>query len=529
MTDVREHHCEHRCYHFIMITTTTKFIRLENSPETSTIIGWLTSQQRLAYNQAVNVLNRVPHIPKRAKKGSRYGLNKRITQWRNTDLVERGMDLAPYHIHQQGSEAAWEANALMQTKRLERQERIAQAVDAGDEPHPSDLAPHRRTLAHRSRKHGTQTLTIRGKNFIHWLGNRAFRLTGVDHVFHTRDPMPDHIVALHFVEMSERRRSANAPLECRLYKLHISVDTEVPDPPDLTDVPIEHYDGMDDGVARNWTFSNGEHCNFVEPHPNRDVRQERRVQQGKQKGSKRKARHQRECDRKSRVRQQERKRQFNHHAIAHLRNVKPAAMAVERKHVVNLMRSGSGSGKKRKAALNHSLALASLSSLNQILGRQCLKHGVHILPVPARGSSQSCPNCGYRHRSNRETQAMFRCRSCTWQGNADHSASLIHRNRGFVRATERIHGYTPWAEDAPTGWQEQPSRQCGQATPAKAQNAHKPKRGATNPPGGNRTRRAGSATPGPTTQVLGTKRPAVTDGSASQETGSAEGVQTHRM
>ena len=76
MTDVREHHCEHRCYHFVMITTTTKFIRLENSPETSTIIGWLTSQQRLAYNQAVNVLNRVPHIPKRAKKGSRYGLNR---------------------------------------------------------------------------------------------------------------------------------------------------------------------------------------------------------------------------------------------------------------------------------------------------------------------------------------------------------------------------------------------------------------------------------------------------------------------
>ena len=65
-----------------------------------------STQQRLAYNQAVNVLNREPYIPKRAVKGSRYGLNKRITRWRNTDLVERRMDLAPYHIHQQGSEAA---------------------------------------------------------------------------------------------------------------------------------------------------------------------------------------------------------------------------------------------------------------------------------------------------------------------------------------------------------------------------------------------------------------------------------------
>ena len=242
--------------------------------------------------------------------------------------------------------------------------------------------------------------------------------------------------------MSERRRSVNAPLESRLYKLHVPVELEAPDPPDLTDAPIERYDGMDDGVARNWTFSNGEHYNFEEPYPNRDVRQERRVQQGKQKGSKRRARHRRECDRKSRVRQQERKRQFNHRAIAHLEKAQPVAMAVERKHVVNLMRSASGSGKKRKAALNHSLALASLSALNQILGRQCLKRGVHVLPVPAQGSSQSCPNCGFRHRSNRETQAMFRCQYCIWKGNADHSAALIHRNRGFVRTTERIHGYT---------------------------------------------------------------------------------------
>ena len=479
-----------------MITTITTIVRLENSPETSRVIGQLTSQERLAYNRAVNVLNREPTIPKRAKKGSDHGLNKRITRWRNKDLVEIGMDLAPYHIHQQGSEAAWEANALMQAKRLEREERVARAMEAGDAPHHSDLAPHRRTLVHRSRKHGTQTLAIRGKNYIHRLGNRSFRLTGVNHVFHTRDPLPDHIVALHFVEMSERRRLVNAPLAMRRYKLHIAVEVEVSDPPDLTDVPIERYDGMDDGVARNWTFSNGEHYNFVEPYPNRDVRAERRTRHSKQKGSKRKARHQRECDRKSRVRQEERKRQFNHHAIAHLRNVRPAAMAIERKHVVNLMRSASGPGKKSKAALNHSLALASISALNQILGRQCLKRGVHVLPVPARGSSQSCPNCGYRHRSNRETQAMFRCRHCGWTGNADTSAAIIHRNRGFVRTTERIHGYTPCAEDAPTGWQEQPSRQEGQPLPSPAQNATKPKRHATNPTGGVRNARPDNPGPG---------------------------------
>lgn len=505
-------------------TTTTTILRLENNPQTSRVIGWMASQERLAYNQAVNLLNREPHIPKRAKKHSRYGLNKRITHWRNEELVERGMDLAPYHIHQQGSEAAWEANALMQAIRLEREERIARAIETGAQPHPSDAAPHRRTLAHRTRKHGTQTLTIRGKNFIHRLGRRSFRITGVQHVFHTREPLPDDILALHFVEMPELRRSVNAPLASRRYKLHVAIGLETPDPPDLTDVPIEGYDGM----VNNWTFSNGEHHTFEEPYPNRDVRQERRTQQGKHKGSKRKARYQRECDRKSRVRREERKRQFNHHAISHLENVRPTAMAIERKHIVNLMRSASGPGKRSKTALNHSLAMASLSSLNRILGLQCLKRGVHVLPVPARGSSQSCPNCGYRHRNNRETQAMFRCRNCGWTGNADKSAAIILRNRGFVRTTEHIHGYTPHAEDAPTGWQEQPSRQREQPLPSLAQNATKPKRHATNPKGGASARRAGSGTPGPTTQVLGTKRPVVPDDRASQETGSAEGVQTHQ-
>ena len=493
-----------------MITTVTTFIRLENTPETSRVIGWLTSQERLAYNQAVNILNREPMMPKRARKGSRHGLNKRITQWRNTDLVERDMDLAPYHIHQQGSEAAWEANALMRAKRAEREERIAGAIAAGDEPHPSDTAPHRRTLAHRSRKHGTQTLTIRGKNFIHPLGNRAFRVTGAKHVFHTRDPLPDNIVAFQFVEMHDRRRSKNAPLNARLYKLHVAIEIEVPDPPDLKDLPLESYDGMDDGIKRNWTFSNGDHFNFVETYPHRDVRNERRAQQSKQKGSKRRARYQRECDLKSRIRRKERARQFNNYAIQHLEAAKPAVMAIENKHVSNLMRSSRGKGKKQKTALNHALALASLSSNNQILGRQCLKRGIHVVPVPAKGSSQSCPDCGFRHRSNRETQARFQCRHCPWNGNADHSAALIHRNRSFVQTTERIHGYTPFIEDAPTGWQEQPSRQC-RPTPALAQNALKPKRRATNP-------RAGSATSGPTAQVPVTR-----------ETESAEGVHTRQM
>ena len=488
-----------------MDDATTVFVRLRNSPETARVIGNLAAKERFAYNQTVNILNREPDIPMRASKGGSYGLNKRITIWRNEKLTETCRKAAPYHIHQQGSEAAWLANERMRENRAEREEQVARAVQKGVAPHPRDVRPHRRTLAHRSRKHGTQTLTIRGKNFIKRTGNRSFTITGVDHVFHTRDKLPDEMLKLDFVEMDDRRVSVNAPLESRRYALHVTVAMEVPNPPNLADAPLESYDGMDDGLARNWTFSNGEHYKFKEPYPKRDVRQERITLQGKKKGSRRQTHHQRKCKERSRIRGAERKRQFNEHAVAHLDSVQPKAMAVERKRVSNMMRSAKGQGRSRKARLNRELAMAGLSILGEILARQCAKRGINTIPVPASGSSQSCPNCGHRHRRNRDSQAVFRCRKGDWEGNADHSAALIHRNRGFVRMAESIHGYTPYAEDVPTGWREQPSRCGDQQRPAVAENASKPKRNAASPRGN--ARRAGSGARGPTSQVPGRNGP----------------------
>ena len=56
---------------------------------TSRVVGYLASQQRLAYNHAINILNREPSIPKRAAKGSTLDLNKRITAWRCTRPTAR--------------------------------------------------------------------------------------------------------------------------------------------------------------------------------------------------------------------------------------------------------------------------------------------------------------------------------------------------------------------------------------------------------------------------------------------------------
>ena len=89
------------------MSTRTVKLPLVNTDAGSRLIGYLASQQRLAYNHAVHVLNHEPSMPNRATTGSSYGLNKRTTAWRNQDPKARH---APYHIHQQGSEAAHLAN-----------------------------------------------------------------------------------------------------------------------------------------------------------------------------------------------------------------------------------------------------------------------------------------------------------------------------------------------------------------------------------------------------------------------------------
>ena len=424
------------------------FLPLVNNSATSRLIGQLASQQRLAYNQAVNILNREPNIPKRAHQGSNFGINKRITAWRNENPDKA---IAPYHIHQQGSEAAFLANERLVDTRLQRLERIANAIDTAEEPHPRDTRPHRRTLKHRSRKHGTQTLTVRGAQFIKTKGRYTFTVTGVDHVFRTRRALPGNIAAIHFVEIPDRRRSANAPLHARRYQLHVSVKCDDPEPADLADASIDDYLGMDDGVKNHFSFSDGTRCSFKELYPSRKPHLERRALQGKQKNSKRRRHAERLHLTQNRRRNADKRRQVNAAAISQLETSKPAAVAVEGKRISNMMRSAHSTGRRRKAGLNKALANAALGQNQRILANQAQKRGIHIIPVPAPGTSQTCPRCGFRHRQNRESQASFRCRLCGWPGHADHSASVIIRNRGFVCTMERIHGYTPGVDVAPPG------------------------------------------------------------------------------
>ncbi|WP_406425377.1 transposase [Streptomyces sp. NBC_01589] len=75
---------------------------------------------------------------------------------------------------------------------------------------------------------------------------------------------------------------------------------------------------------------------------------------------------------------------------------------------------------------------------NRITGARLIKdalgcYGGILHKVPAPGTSQRCPACGFTTPGNRESQAVFACKNpdCGWSGNADLNAArnILHLYR----------------------------------------------------------------------------------------------------
>jgi len=52
-----------------------------------------------------------------------------------------------------------------------------------------------------------------------------------------------------------------------------------------------------------------------------------------------------------------------------------------------------------------------------------------VIPVDARNTSRTCPDCGHVAKDNRTTQADFTCTACGFTANADHVAAMNVINR----------------------------------------------------------------------------------------------------
>ena len=78
----------------------TRVYRLHHDPQMSERIGYLVSQQRLAYNIAAGILNRTPALTLRRSPRHHGGLLGQLTRWRHQDSRAK----APYIVHQAGAQ-----------------------------------------------------------------------------------------------------------------------------------------------------------------------------------------------------------------------------------------------------------------------------------------------------------------------------------------------------------------------------------------------------------------------------------------
>lgn len=211
-------------------------------------------------------------------------------------------------------------------------------------------------------------------------------------------------------------------------KWYVSIQTEreVPEPVH----PSQSVVGVDMGVARFATLSDG---SCIKPlHSFR--KHEKKLAKLQRKLAKR-------VKFSANWQKLKAKIQRLHRKIANVRNdfLHKATTSISKNHalvviedlkVQNMSRSASGTldhpGKnvRVKAGLNKSILDQGWFEFRRQLAYKLAWLGGTLLLVPPQYTSQTCSHCGCVDKSNRLSQAKFKCTACGFECNADHNAAL---------------------------------------------------------------------------------------------------------
>src|SRR5690606_36294759 len=99
----------------------------------------------------------------------------------------------------------------------------------------------------------------------------------------------------------------------------------------------------------------------------------------------------------------------------------------------------------QKDGLNRSLLDKGWHRFESLLSYKLQERGGTLVKVSRAFTSQTCAECGYISKENRESQAFFECRSCGHAAHADLNAA-----RNILRAGTR-------AQSAPSEPQSRPA------------------------------------------------------------------------
>ncbi len=104
--------------------------------------------------------------------------------------------------------------------------------------------------------------------------------------------------------------------------------------------------------------------------------------------------------------------------IVHQAQVLEASVAIEKLRHLRKRRGEWSAGSRRK------VNRIPYGFLRHALKHVAQRHGVALVEVDPRYTSQACPYCGHTGRANWVGYAYFKCRACGYDANRDRAASL---------------------------------------------------------------------------------------------------------
>lgn len=231
----------------------------------------------------------------------------------------------------------------------------------------------------------------------------------------------------------QRERFTDAKGQCDLvlrkdgkWFLLVTVDL-----PDRAPTPATDFIGVDLGVMRLATSSDGEHFsgNAVESvrerhHTRRQTLQHaasRRQAKGKRPKAIRRAL------KRTKMREANFRKHENHRISKQL-----VALATDTKRGIALEElSGIRSRVRFRKAQRAKMSGWAFSQMRNFIAYKCKQAGVSLVLVDPRNTSRTCYECSHCEKANRQTQDKFLCKACGHAANADENAARNIRRRAI--------------------------------------------------------------------------------------------------
>lgn len=191
-------------------------------------------------------------------------------------------------------------------------------------------------------------------------------------------------------------------------KWFLVVTVEVPEE---APIPVTDFIGIDLGIANIATDSDGnQHSGkAVDDVRRKHNLQRKRLQKKGTKGAKKKL--------KRVARKESRFRKHENHCIS--KHVVETARRTDRGIALEDLKGIRERVTARGGEARNRLSGWSFAQLGAFIGYKAQLAGIPVVFVDPHYTSQTCPECGHRERSNRKNQSEFRCKACSYDQHAD--------------------------------------------------------------------------------------------------------------